>query len=90
MRVDRNIMLLSLALVLGQLISFAKADVMPNSRPAATSAQVLITNYLGCYIDQSVRDLNGVMTTFDRNNTVEACANFCWRRNFQYSGVQFS
>ena len=115
--------LLSLALVLGQLISLSEAGVRSNNLPAVTaagrqpaaaataagrqpavaaagrpavaagrpaSAQTLIPTYLGCYIDQSTRDLDGAMSTFDRNNTVQVCADFCWRRNFKYAGVQFS
>ena len=54
------------------------------------SSMQLNADYLGCYIDSSVRDLNGSQTVLTSTNSIENCATLCWKQNFSYSGLQYS
>jgi len=46
-------------------------------------------NYIGCYVDNADRDLNGLNVS-SSSMTPGTCAAFCAQNNYKYSGVQFS
>eukprot|EP01121_Diplochlamys_sp_Union-15-3_P022616 TRINITY_DN9695_c0_g1_i1.p1 TRINITY_DN9695_c0_g1~~TRINITY_DN9695_c0_g1_i1.p1 ORF type:complete len:439 (-),score=56.19 TRINITY_DN9695_c0_g1_i1:56-1240(-) len=48
-----------------------------------------IENYIGCYVDTSVRDLNGYQFS-ESDMTPGICLDTCRKLGFKYAGVQYS
>jgi uncharacterized caspase-like protein len=57
------------------------------SAPAATAAATA-TGYLGCFKDQSKRDLDG-HNFYDRNMTTQLCVSTCRDKGFSHAGTQY-
>jgi uncharacterized caspase-like protein len=57
------------------------------SAPAATAAPTT-TGYLGCFKDQSKRDLDG-HNFYDRNMTTQLCISTCREKGFSHAGTQY-
>ena len=46
------------------------------------------SDYLGCYFDMDVRDINGSAAVLTTENSIEACASMCSK--FAYFGLESS
>lgn len=78
---------LSLALP-PKLVPATTTTTTTTTAAAQVKAQ-LNANYMGCYVDEVVRDLSGSEKDFGSNNTIENCALFCWQNNYKYAGAQY-
>lgn len=65
----------------------AAASSPAASAPAATAASTA-TGYLGCFKDQSKRDLDG-HNFYDRNMTTQLCISTCRDKGFSHAGTQY-
>lgn len=69
-----------------------KATAPVSSSPAATApaaaAASTATGYLGCFKDQSKRDLDG-HNFYDRNMTTQLCISTCRDKGFSHAGTQY-
>lgn len=66
------------------------APVAPSSGPSspAASAAPTATGSLGCFKDDSKRDLDG-HNFYDRNMTTELCVSTCRTKGFSHAGTQY-
>lgn len=65
------------------------APVAPTGPPSsAASAAPTATGYLGCFKDDSKRDLDG-HNFYDRNMTTDLCVSTCRTKGFSHAGTQY-
>ena len=65
----------------------APASSLTATAPAATAASTT-TGYLGCFKDQTKRDLDG-HNFYDRNMTTQLCVSTCRDKGFSHAGTQY-
>jgi hypothetical protein len=64
-------------------------DILP-PRPWLPPVAGGADRHIGCYRDQSQRDLNGYSFNAEGRMTVDACLDTCRRRAFTYAGLQYA
>lgn len=86
-----NFIVISLNIMLG-LVTLSLVEptgMISGSTDEYASSMRLHADYLGCFADSFVRDLSGIFQYFERNNSIDNCAVYCWQNKFQYAGVQY-
>jgi len=57
--------------------------------PASPVPAPLGSSYVGCFVDQSDRDLDGPMRA-EADMTIEKCRTWCADQNYEYAGLQYA